>query len=65
MGVVELGLWRDFAQTKRNRHHPWCENGAYALGLGALTPHGVVQANVGQKFLNSNILRIFTVIGQR
>jgi len=57
--VVELGLWRDFAQTKRNRHHPWCENGAYALGLGALTPHGVVQANF------CNILRIFTVIGQR
>ncbi len=26
---------------------------------------GVVHANVGQKLLNSNILRVFTVIGQR
>jgi hypothetical protein len=42
--VVELGLWRDYAQTKRNRHHPWCEDGAYALGLGALTPHTMVGA---------------------
>jgi len=40
--VVELGLWRDCAQTKRNRHHPWCEDGAYALGLGILTPHTMV-----------------------
>ena len=37
--VVELGLWRDGALTKRNRHRPWCEDGAYALGLGVLTPH--------------------------
>jgi hypothetical protein len=37
--VVELGLWRDDAQTKRNRHRPWCEDdGAYALGLGVLMP---------------------------
>jgi hypothetical protein len=43
--LVELGLWRDYAQTKRNHHHPWCEDGAYALGLGALTPHTMVGAN--------------------
>jgi len=42
--MVELGLWRDYAQTKRNRHYPWCEDGAYALGLGALTPHTMVGA---------------------
>ena len=39
--VVELGLWRDYAQT---RHRPWCEDGAYALGLGLLTPHTMVGA---------------------
>jgi hypothetical protein len=37
--VVELGLWRDYAQTKRNGHRPWCEDGACALGLGVLMPH--------------------------
>ena len=42
--VVELGLWRDYAQTKRNRHRPWCEDGAYALGLGILMPHTIVGA---------------------
>ena len=42
--MVELGLWRDYTQIKPNRHHPWCEDGAYALGLGTLTPHTMVGA---------------------
>jgi hypothetical protein len=42
--VVELGLWCYYTQTKRNRHRPWCEDGAYALGLGILTPHTMVGA---------------------
>jgi hypothetical protein len=42
--VVELGLWRYYAQTKRTRHRPWCEDGAYALGLGVLMPHTMVGA---------------------
>ena len=28
--VLELGLRRYYAQTKRNHHRPWCEDGAYA-----------------------------------
>ena len=30
------------AQTKHNCHCPWCEDGAYALGLGVLMPHTMV-----------------------
>jgi len=40
--VVDLGLWRDYAQTKHNRHRPRCGDGAYSLGLGVLTPHTMV-----------------------
>ena len=40
--MVELGLWGHYAQTKRKRHRPWCEDGAYALGLGVITPHTMV-----------------------
>ncbi len=47
--VVELGLWRDYAQTKRNRHCPWCEDGAYALGLGLLMPHTMVGAKAARR----------------
>ena len=47
--VVELGLWRDDAQTKRNRHCSWCEDGAYALGLGILTPHTMVGAKAAPR----------------
>ena len=42
--MVELGLWHDYTQIKPNRHHPWCEDGAYALGLGTLMPHTMVGA---------------------
>ena len=42
--MVELGLWRYYAQTKHNRHRPWCEDSAYALGLDVLTPHTMVGA---------------------
>ena len=48
MCVVELGLWRDDIQTKRNHHHPLCENGAYALGLGVLMQHTMVGAKVAR-----------------
>jgi hypothetical protein len=41
--VVELGLWRDYTQTKRKHYHPWCEDGTYALGLGVLAPHTMVR----------------------
>jgi hypothetical protein len=47
--VVELGLWCDYAQTKRNHHRPWCEDGAYALGLGILTPHTMVGAKAAPR----------------
>jgi hypothetical protein len=47
--VVELGLWRDYAQTKRNHYRPWCEDGAYALGLGVLAPHTMVWANAASR----------------
>jgi hypothetical protein len=47
--VVELGLWRDYAQTKRKRHRPWCEDGAYALGLGVLTPLIMVGAKAARR----------------
>jgi len=40
--MVELGLWHDYAKTKGNYHHLWCEDGAYALGLGILTAHTMV-----------------------
>ena len=46
--MVELGLWRDYAQPKRNRHRPWCGDGAYALGLGVLKPHTMVGAKAAQ-----------------
>jgi hypothetical protein len=42
--VVELVLWCGYAQTKHNCHHPWCEDGAYALGLDVLMPHTMVGA---------------------
>jgi hypothetical protein len=42
--MVELGLWHDYAQTKPNCHRPWCEDGAYAHGLGILAPHTLVGA---------------------
>ena len=47
--MVELGLWRYYAQTKRKRHRPWCEDGAYALGLGVLTPHTMVGAKAAPR----------------
>jgi len=48
--VVELGLWHDDAQTKRNRHRPWCEDdGAYALGLGVLTHHAMLGAKAARR----------------
>ena len=47
--VVELVLWRDYAQTKRSRHCPWCEDGAHALGLGVLTPHAMVGAKAARR----------------
>jgi hypothetical protein len=33
------------AQSSR----PWCENGAYALGLGILTPHTMVGAKAAPR----------------
>jgi hypothetical protein len=47
--MVELVLWHDYAQTKRNRHRSWCEDGAYALGLGVLTPHTMVGAKAAPR----------------
>jgi hypothetical protein len=47
--MVELGLWRYYTQTKRNRHRPWCEDGACALGLGVLTPHTMVGAKTAPR----------------
>jgi len=47
--VVELGLWRDYAQTKHNHHCPWCEDGAYALGVGILMPHTMVGAKAAPR----------------
>jgi hypothetical protein len=47
--VVELRLWRYYAQTKRNCHRPWCEDGANALGLGILTPHTMVGAKAAPR----------------
>jgi len=47
--MVELGLWRDYTQTKRNRHRPWCKDGAYALGLGILMPHNMVDAKAAPR----------------
>jgi len=48
---------------------PRCGGDDLALTWGVIGPHamvwGMVQANVGQKFVNSNILQVFKVIGQR
>ena len=32
------------AQTKRRDDHPWCEDDAYALGLGAAGPEAILGA---------------------
>ncbi len=37
-------LWSDDTQPKRSYHHPWCEDGTYALGLGVLTQHTMLGA---------------------
>ena len=39
-----LVLPREWYQTKRKHHHPWCGDDAYALGLGDLKPHAMVWA---------------------
>ncbi len=42
--VLQLGLWREDAQTKRTRLCPWCGDDAYVLGWGILTPKAMVGA---------------------
>ena len=66
--MVELGLWRYYAQTKRTRHHPWCEDGAYALGLGVLMPHTMVGAKAAphhvaakNEFIHKQVLILYVL----
>jgi hypothetical protein len=70
--VVELRLWRYYAQTKRNCHRPWCEDGSNALGLGILTPHTMVGAKAAprhgcgkkrKKIIRKQVLILYVLFG--
>ncbi len=39
-----LVWWWEDAQTEHMRHHPWCGDDIYALGLGVLGSHAMVGA---------------------
>jgi hypothetical protein len=42
--LLQLGLWRKDAQTKRMCHCPWFGDDAYALGWGVIKPQAMVGA---------------------
>jgi hypothetical protein len=41
---------KDFDETKRTSHHPWCGDDAYAIGRGVIKPQAMVgaKAELGQ-----------------
>jgi hypothetical protein len=46
---------KDFNETKRMRHRPWCEDDAYALGWGFIKPKAMVEAKAARHHGDSGL----------